>query len=86
MRGSSPERAVQPTRKLGRITHKGASVAVTGVNQASLDCLNPPIHHIAWCDAVCASARVVEGDLSDTCDREFGVNRTVGIEESTVTV
>lgn len=86
MRSSLPERAVQPTRELGGITHKGASVAETGVNQTSLDRLNPPVHHIARCYAVCASARVVKGDLGDACDRRFGVNRTVGMEESTVTM
>jgi hypothetical protein len=86
MRGSSPERAVQPTRELGGITHEGTSVAETGVDQSSLDRLNPPVHHIARCDTVRASTRVVESHLGETYDGGFGVNLTVGLENSTVTV
>lgn len=86
MRGYSPERAIQSTRELGRVTHEGAPVSETGVDQASLDRLNPPVHHITRCNAVCASACVAEGDLGDTCDGEGGVDRTVGIDISTVTV
>ena len=86
MRGSLPERAVQTTRELGGIAHEGASVAETGVDQGSLDRLNPPVHHIARCNAVCASDRVVESHLGETCDGGSGVDCTVGIEEPTVTV
>lgn len=86
MRRSSPERAVQPTRELGGIAHEGASVAETGVDKGSLDRLNTPVHHIARRDAVRASARVVESHLGKTGDGGFGVNLTVGVEDSAVTV
>ena len=86
MRGSSPERAIQPTCKLGRITHESTSVAKTSVDQAALNSLNPAVHHIARCDAVRACAGVVEGNLGDAFYGGFSIDRTVRVQETAVTV
>jgi len=86
MRRSLPEWAVQHTSELGGIAHESASVAETSIYQALLDRMNAPVHHVARCDAVRASTRVVEGHLDETCDGGFGVDCSIRVEDSTLTV
>lgn len=81
-----PERTVEPARELGGITHEGASVAKAGIDQAPFYCSNPTVHHIARCNAMCACAHVVERDLGEACNGGLGVDRSIGVEKSTVTV
>ncbi len=81
-----PERPIQRTRKLRRVTHERAPIPKARVNEPAFNRLDAPVHHVARRDAVHARARIVDRDLCDARDGRLGVDRAVGVQHPAVPV
>ena len=85
-RDDLPEGTIQWACKLRRVTHQCTLISKATVNQSTLYSLDPTIHHITWCNTMDASSSVAHCNFRDTLNRWKCVNRTIVIEETTVSV
>jgi hypothetical protein len=81
-----PERPIQTTCKLGRITHECTFIPQTGVNQFPLNRLDTAVHHVARRNTVSASECIAEGDFGYAFYGGFCVDCAVGVEEAAMAV
>jgi hypothetical protein len=81
-----PERAVQCTGEFCRVAHQSTFIAKASIDEPALDGLDAPVHHVARCNAMSSSLRIVDGDLCDTLDRWGGIDGSVFMQQTTVTM
>lgn len=81
-----PEWAVQRAGKLCGIAHEGALVCEACPNELLFDSLDTAVHHVARCNAVRTGESIAECYLGETLDGGFGVDRTVFVKKTTMTM
>lgn len=78
----SPERPIQPTRKLCTITHQRTPIPIPFLDEFLLDRLDPSVHHVGWSDAMRSSARVGQSDVSDPRGRGRSIEMRCAVQVS----
>lgn len=82
----SPERPVQATRELGGIAHESAFISIPRVDELPLYGQDPPVHHVARGNAICAGFGVCKGNIGKAFDRRRGVDCPILVEDTTMSV
>src|SRR5258708_20630226 len=83
---SIPERTIQSTREFRGIAHEHDLVREVMFHQLMFDSAYSPIHHIARGNAMHASLRIAQRNVSNAGDRQRRINRMIVLKDSAVTM
>lgn len=78
---NAPERSIESTGKLGRITHQTTSIRIAFFNKPKLDRLDTPIHHITRRNDVRTGLCIRQRDICNTIGRSRHVEMRRSVEE-----